>query len=530
MTRRGIRWAALLTAGLACGTLVACGSDDGDDAATTTSVAGGSASTSAAGAQASTTSAGPAAARPASMADWEALWKKERAAIVQRIKDNGWGVSADGRSVTGAEGFSVDLSKCPAGWSQTEGLTDTTIKIGEALGLSGIYGSPPTAQAMGAMLDYYGAKGAFKDSNGKTRTVNYITKDDIVDPARTPPLIDELIDSDKVFAAGTSASSNTFKVYDKLNQRCIPNPVFSTGHPAWGDPVNHPWSYGNLLAYGTEAILWGAFVDQHVDEFPDGKVTIAALSLNNDPGNIIMASFESYLEQSPNADRYDFQSEKVELAAPNLTDPMTTLASTNPQFFFSFVGGAQCPTMMNEAAQNGIATSAKYKFLAGVCLIAGATKKETVGGDGSASDGWWIVNGSGVDIRDQNQQDDAFVEFARDTLEAHNYAPDAAGDYNGGLRDGWMLAQVLQVAGDLPGGLTRANFVLAARTMEMTNPMLLEGMRFNMNGNKDAYLYESAVFQQWSTAEQVWKNQGEPLDLSGKSKNCAWSTSTQACA
>jgi branched-chain amino acid transport system substrate-binding protein len=529
MTSRGIRWAAVLTAGLAFNALVACGGDDGDGAATTSSAAGGSTSTAAAAAQNSAKAADPAAARPASMADWEALWATQRAAIVQRVKDNGWGVSGDGKSLTGPDGFSVDLAKCPSGWSQTEGLSDTSIKVGEALGLSGIYGSPTTAQAIGTMLDHYGTAGSFKDSTGKTRTVNYITKDDGVDPARTPPLIDELIDSDKVFAAITSASANTFKVYDKLNQRCIPHPVFGSGHPAWGDPVKHPWTYGNLLAYGTEAILWGAFVDRHLGEFPAGKVTIAALSLNNDPGNIIMASFKSYLEQSPNADRYDFQSEKVELAAPNLTDPMTTLASTNPQFFFSFVGGAQCPTMMNEAAQNGIASSAKYLFLAGVCLIAGATKKETVGGDGSTANGWWVVNGAGVDIRDQGQQNDAFVKFARAELEARNYDPDAPGDYNGGLRDGWMLAQVLQLAGELPGGLTRANYMLAVRSMDMTNPMLLQGMKFNMSGNKDAYLYESALFQQWSSADQVWKNQGDPLDLSGKSKNCAWNTSTQAC-
>src|SRR4051794_4622086 len=118
MTSRGIRWVALLTAGLAVSTLVACGGDDGDEAATPSGAAGGAASTAAVGAQGSTTTAGPAAARPTSMTDWEALWAKQRAAIVQRIKDNGWGVSADGKSLTGADGFSTDLSKCPSGWSQ----------------------------------------------------------------------------------------------------------------------------------------------------------------------------------------------------------------------------------------------------------------------------------------------------------------------------------------------------------------------------------------------------------------------------
>ena len=71
------------------------------------------------------------------MDEWVALWAKERAAIVKKIKDNGWGMSADGKTVTGPEGFTIDLAKCPAGWSNTEGLTDTEIKIGHTTAQSG---------------------------------------------------------------------------------------------------------------------------------------------------------------------------------------------------------------------------------------------------------------------------------------------------------------------------------------------------------------------------------------------------------
>ena len=74
---------------------------------------------------------------PTSMDAWEALWTEERAAVVKEIKDNKWGKSADGKTVTGPEGFTIDLSKCPAGWSDTEGLTDTSIKIGHTTALSG---------------------------------------------------------------------------------------------------------------------------------------------------------------------------------------------------------------------------------------------------------------------------------------------------------------------------------------------------------------------------------------------------------
>ena len=50
-----------------------------------------------------------------SIEDWQALWDTERAAIVKNIKDNGWGWDKAGNKVTGPDGFTVDLSVCPAG-------------------------------------------------------------------------------------------------------------------------------------------------------------------------------------------------------------------------------------------------------------------------------------------------------------------------------------------------------------------------------------------------------------------------------
>jgi branched-chain amino acid transport system substrate-binding protein len=201
---------------LGCVALVAaaCGGDDsGDDAAggTSTTAAVGSTTTAAGTGSGSTADA----EQPTSMAEWEQLWPTERAAIVKRIKDNGWGQSADGTTLTGPEGFKIDLSKCPAGWSETEGLTDTEIKIGQTLPQSGAaadYGN--VGKGMVTMFDDASSRGMFKDSQGKTRKVNYIVKDDGYDPARTIPLTDELIDFEHVFAMTTLGSPNTMKTYD----------------------------------------------------------------------------------------------------------------------------------------------------------------------------------------------------------------------------------------------------------------------------------------------------------------------------
>ena len=98
----------------------ACGGDDKSSSSATTAGGGATSSpTTAAGGATTSTTAGPT---PTSLAEWEALWAKQRDAIIKRIKDNKWGKSADGKTLTGPGGWTVDLTKCPAGWSDTEGV------------------------------------------------------------------------------------------------------------------------------------------------------------------------------------------------------------------------------------------------------------------------------------------------------------------------------------------------------------------------------------------------------------------------
>lgn len=466
------------------------------------------------------------------MDEWEALWAQQRDAIIQRIKANKWGKSADGKTVTGPDGFTIDLSKCPAGWSETQGLSDSEIKIGQTLPLSGPaadYGN--VGKAMTMMFDYYNNKGVFKDNQGKVRKVNLLIKDDGYDPARTIPLTDELIDSEKVFAMSTLGSANAMKTYDKLNQRCVPQPIIQSGHPAWGDPVNHPWSTGQQLAYNTEAVLWGAFIDQHMSEIAgsNGKVTVASLVSNNDFGKAYDVGFKAYIAQSPNKDKINYVSETIEPTAPTVTDPMTTLASKNPQVFIAMVFSSYCTQAITNAAQNGLADKAKYLFQPSVCPGTTYAKKEAVGSDGAAANGWWQVNAGAKDINDPSQFSDPFIAWARDQLNAKGIDPKSSSTLGSGIYFAWSWVQALQIAGQLDGGLTRSNLILAVRSMNMTHPIHLPGIQFNMSGNKDAYFGEGGVFQRWDVAKQAWVVQGNVIDLSGKSKNCAWDQSAGIC-
>jgi branched-chain amino acid transport system substrate-binding protein len=516
----------------------ACGGDDGgsggDDVATAATI---DESVKAGVEQAlnssTTAAAGPTTTAPAkvptSMEEWEQLWEQERAAVVKKLKDANAGVSADGKTATGLGGFTIDLSKCPAGWSDTEGLSDTEIKIGHTNAQSGtlaIYGD--IAKSILVQYDAVNKAGGITDSTGKTRTINVIVKDDGYDPARTIPLVDELLDSEKVFAVWTLGSPNIMKTYDKVNQRCVPQPVSFSGHPAWGDPVNHPWTTGSQLAYNTEAVLWGAFIEKHIDELAvdGGKAVIAGLIMNNDFGKSYESGMKAFLAQSPMKDRIDFVFETIEPTAPTITDPMTTLASKNPSMFIAMTAWTSCTQAIQEAAQNGMAETVKYRWMPSVCSGKNFIGKEAVG---EAGNGWWIVNGGLKDISSEAFDDDPYIQFARQQLADGGLDYKVSAQYGNGYFYGPILLQGLLIAAELDGGLTRTNLMIALRALDFTHPYLLEGIKLNMNGNEDAYPVEGGVYQTRDTAAETWVNQGAVIELSGKSQNCAWNQSTSSC-
>jgi hypothetical protein len=132
------------------------------------------------------------------------------------------------------------------------------------------------------------------------------------------------------------------------------------------------------------------------------------------------------------------------------------------------------------------------------------------------------------DIIASSSDNDPWVVAARQWL------ADAGYDYkmpiyNQGLFFGWVLAQSIMIAGELNGGLTRTNLIVAMRSIDMTNPQFIDGIKFNMNGNADAFFLEGSEISQWSVDQQTWV-QKNIVDLSGKTKNCAYNQATSSCA
>jgi branched-chain amino acid transport system substrate-binding protein len=511
--------AALVAAG--------CGGDDGGNSATaTTSAAGASAAASAStatrGSAGGATASSGAAGAPTGIDDLEAAWKARRDQIVQRIKAGDYGIDKATNTLRGPAGFTVDLNKCPAGWSNTEGLTDTEIKLGQTLSQSGNtadFGN--MTRAWVAYMDYINQKfGGVPDSTGKTRKLTLVSKDDGYDPARTIPLVDELLDSDKVFALQTGGSANTLRTYDKTNARCVPQAFVWTGHPAWGDPVNHPWTIGSILGYTTEAYLWGTYIERTM---PPG-VTIAALVMNNDFGKSYLDGLKAYLAQSNHGMK--LVSETFEPSAPTIKNEMTTLAAKNPDVFIMMATGTPCSQAITEAAEDGLAASAKELWQPSVCKPLSLVGRSAVG---DASNGWLIVGGGQVDLNDPQFAADPAIVWARKVLTDHGLDPKSSSNLGAGFYLGWPFIETIRIAAQLDGGLNRTNFLLAMRSLDLESPFLLKGIKITTDGDKDAYPIEGSEFARFDSAKQSWIQIGDVIELSGKSSLCEWDASAGVC-
>ncbi len=191
--------------------------------------------------------------------------------------------------------------------------------------------------------------------------------------------------------------------------------------------------------------------------------------------------------------------------------------------------GTSCTQSYVEAAQNGLKGSAKYLFTGQTCKGSTFVGKDKVGGDGSVSDGWWIAGGGNRDFNAASEDANPFIKWSRDLLKAAGLDYKSSGSLGLGFNYGWPFWQALQIAGQLDGGLSRTNLILAVRSIEMTNPNLFEGLKFNLNGVKEAFPIEGSEFAKYDFTKQAWIQQGAIVELSGKSKNCAWDQSAGLC-
>ena len=428
---------------------------------------------------------------------WAYNREKLVAMITEKMDSGEWGVGSD-NILRGPTDFEIDLNDCPSDWSDTGGLTADAIRIGHTTAQSG------NLAAYGNIAYGWDSYNNYVNENGGIagRDIELIVKDDAYVAAQTIEFIDELIESENVFMIVTLGSPNTLAVYDTINAECIPQPFVMTGHPAWGDPEIHPWTSGMIMSYSTEAVLWGTWIKQNLaDQLP---VKVAGLVMDNDFGLAYELGFEAYAEDNPDIVA-EYLPVRHDPAAPTLTNEVTTIAAFAPDVFISMTAGNPCLLAIQEVEASGLLDTLSAAFTPSVCKGIAAYMAPA----GMAADGWWIAGGGWIDSTDANYVDAPYIKFLNDTLAADGLDPTVS-LYGTGFGDyGWSYNEVLRVAADLPGGLSRSNFILALRTFSGHHPKLQEGIEFGAWGASDGYFVEGSDFSQFDATNQAWVQVGD---------------------
>jgi len=316
------------------------------------------------------------------------------------------------------------------------------------------------------------------------------------------PAATELIQSDKVLAdAFQIGTPNVAATQGLHEQTCTPQLWAGSGFPAWGDPANHAWTTGGILAYNTEAKIWAQWIAKQKP-----GATVGLLIYNNDFGK----SYQTAFTKAAAENGLKIVSTQLhEGTATNIDNEVTALLSANPDVIIGGTTGAFCPKLMAGLAQGGYQGKT---LISSTCAAVASFWKPV----DPAGNGMYIV-GQAKDPSDPTYASDAGVQQYKADLA--KYAPGLDpnnGNFATGYSVGLLLVKNLQDAAKLPGGLNRVNVMNAAwNTQNFMNPLALGGTG-NMNGNNDAYIVEYASMLKYDASKHAQVPTGDTFNLEGK--------------
>lgn len=448
---------------------------------------------------------------PGSIEELEAQWARARTEVVDSIRAAGYGVDAD-NVLRGPAGFEVDLNQCPTGWDDQAGVGDT-IRIAKT--------SPQTGElwAYGLIADgleiYFDHTNRAGGVGGKQLELQIL--DDGYDRSQTETVVEELLATDPPFAVTTFGGPTSFAVTERLNDECVPQPFVMSNHPAWGDPVNHPWTTGMQLAYNSEALLWASWIKQNLG----GKlpVTVSALVVDSEFGRTYENAFADWVDKNP-----DVVAEFVPVRHPeraaSVSAEMSQIASADPDVFIAMTNESPCLLAVLAAGEAGLTDSDTDTtlFTSSVCRSPDLYMTPA----GSAADGFLSLGGGWKVPNDPALADDIYMQWVNNTL-AEAQVDIAIGFFGSGFAYyGWAYVEALRIAAELDGGLSRSNLIIAQRALQLDHPALQPGIRFAMDGSNDGYFVEGSVVDVFDAQTGVWNSTGTVLDLNQLTPNCHW--------
>ena len=379
---------------------------------------------------------------------------------------------------------------------------EDSIVIGTSIPLSG---GPavlfaPFADGQQAYIDYYNAE--FGGVNGQQ--LELVVKDDQYTADLTVANVEELVFDDEVdVIAGVIGSPNNLAIQEDLNDQCIPQMTASTGAPNWGNVEEYPWTTGLLVPYAIESQLWAE------QAAADGATTAGLFYVNNEFGQAYAEAFEAAAEENGIELVATETIEATDSGAPS--GQVTNLVAANPDTILAVPLGAQCIAFMTEI---GNQKAANADFTASIYQTATCANPVFFGA---------VANGGADGVfTSQNLKDVNDPEVAANDPGAIAYleafaATGSEADPGGIAGAGWESMEVavkaIQEAADA-GNLSREGIINAARNVNYSSLLLLDGLTYVMNA-EDGFLAEGTQLRIWSDEKGGFEVQGEAVDFNG---------------
>jgi len=405
----------------------------------------------------------------------------------------GTGSTATTEATASAWKAPVDTCADPA--AATAPITGT-LTIGSAMPMSG---SP--AIAFAPVKD--GFELYLKYANDNKLLGDVVLKSDIrddqYDATQTPGVISQLIDAKVNIFSSIIGTPNNLAVRDTLNEECIPQLLALTGNPAWGaDVAKYPWLTGGLVPYDIEAKM---YANSLKDLLGEGG-TVGLFYINTEFGKIYADAFK------PEAERLGLKvvdEQTVEGTDENPpTNQVGSIAGNKPMAIMAVPLGLQCPTFLKELAKSKAATPGwdPKVFVTNTC----ASKLFVDALAGDAGDGVYS-SGNLLDGGDPKNANEPGMKIFLDAYKAANLTGDT-----GTTETGWQIAEVtvaILKQAQATGTLSRQTIIEAARNITYTPSLARRGVVYKMNGETDAYSFQTLTILQWNHASATFTEIGD---------------------
>jgi len=205
-------------------------------------------------------------------------------------------------------------------------------------------------------------------------------------------------------------------------------------------------------------------------------------------------------------------------AAPDITNEMTTLASSGADVFVAGTTGAFCPQSVASVA----ATEWRPRYYMSYTCNNLASFFSPV----QDAAGLLAEEGSGVRVTNSNKvcgdpayADDPAIQLTVEVLDEYGDGTTCAdGSYSTGVLFAQIVEDVLRDAAAMPGGLNRVNLMSAVWNIDTTNDQLVGDGVIQTDGVNDAYLTETAQIAEVvvTDGELTFNEIGDVISLEGE--------------